>query len=136
MPFNPIFGVSSKTFLRRPARRDHLKRNAMKKYLLSLVFAFCAFGLAQAQTHPDQNPRAQRAYEKYAQQVDSTHAASLGATIDQTYEAHDPMQIREERREERRDFRRQLRLERARRPVIAQPRRFGRYYDPRWDWNW
>ena len=38
----------------------------------------------------------------------------MGATIDKTYEAYDPLHIRQQRREERREFRRQLKLERAR----------------------
>lgn len=47
----------------------------------------------------------------------------MGVTIDQTYEAYDPILIKEARRQERRDFRRQLRLERARRPQVIVPRR-------------
>ncbi|MCO6480830.1 MAG: hypothetical protein J5I94_29580 [Phaeodactylibacter sp.] len=100
----------------------------MKKYLLTMVFAlgFCAFALAQSN---DQNPRAREAYQAYEWQADSLHAATMGATIDKTYEAYDPILIKQERREERREFRRQLRLERARRPVFwGSP--YG--YNPYW----
>ncbi len=81
----------------------------MKKYMLTLVLAFslCGFVMAQAS---DQNPRAQEAYEVYAAQADNAHAASLGATVDNTYEAYDPILIKEQRRQERREFRRELRL--------------------------
>ncbi|MCB0547126.1 MAG: hypothetical protein KDD19_06020 [Phaeodactylibacter sp.] len=100
----------------------------MKSYLFTLVFAlvFCGFAMAQSS---DQNPRAQQAYEAYAEKADNSHAASLGATVDKTYEAHDPILIKEQRREDRREFRRQLRLERARRPII-QNNPFGYY--PYW----
>lgn len=90
----------------------------MKSYLLTLVFALVLCGFAMAQSS-DQNPRAEKAYEAYKGQVDSLHATSLGATIDKTYEANDPILAKEQRREERREFRRQLRLERARRPVLG-----------------
>ena len=85
----------------------------MKRYMLTLVLAFSLYGYAMAQAS-DQNPRAQEAYEAYAAQTDNVHAASLGATIDNTYEAYDPILIKEQRRQDRREFRRELRLERAR----------------------
>lgn len=100
----------------------------MKRYLLTLVFALGLCGLAIAQSN-DQNPRARQAYEEYKGQADSLHAATLGATIDKTYEAYDPIQIKKDRREERREFRRQLRLERARRPAYrAYPYGYDRWY--------
>ncbi len=100
----------------------------MKKQALTLVFTLSFFGFALAQAS-DQNPRAQKAYQEYAEQADSTHAASLGATIDKTYEAYDPILIKKQRREDRREFRRQLRLERARnRNVFIDPY----YNNPYW----
>ncbi|MCB0597740.1 MAG: hypothetical protein H6557_14345 [Lewinellaceae bacterium] len=101
----------------------------MKKYMLTLVFALslCSFALAQAS---DQNPRAQEAYQAYEVEVDSTHAASLGATVDKTYEAYDPILIKQQRKEDRREFRRELRLERARnQPFLwRQPYGYYRYW--------
>lgn len=101
----------------------------MKKYLLALVFAlgFSAFAAAQAS---DQNPRAREAYQAYEAQADSNHAASLGATADKTYEAYDPLLVKEQRREERREFRRELRLERARNRNILRGYPYGYY--PYW----
>ena len=101
----------------------------MRTYFLTAIFACCFLTAAFAQ-QSDQNPRAQQAYEAYKDQpntdlADTDHAATMGATIDNTYEAYDPIQIKEERRQERRNFRRQLRLERARRPIIANPRPWG-----------
>lgn len=101
----------------------------MKKYLLTLVFALMAGGFALAQSS-DQNPRAREAYQAYEGQADSLHAATMGATIDKTYEAYDPILIKQQRREDRREFRRQLRLERARRPVFMN-NPYG--YNP---WYW
>lgn len=100
----------------------------MKRYLLALVVTlmFGSFALAQSS---DQNPRAREAYQAYEGQADSLHAATMGATVDKTYEAYDPLLEKKQRREDRREFRRQLRLERARRPV------FGAYpygYYPYW----
>jgi hypothetical protein len=100
----------------------------MKKYMLTLAFAlsFCSFALAQAN---DQNPRAQEAYQAYKVEVDSTHSASLGATVDKTYQAYDPILIKQQRKEDRREFRRELRLERARnRPIFrGYPYGYNRY---------
>ncbi|MCB0579828.1 MAG: hypothetical protein KDD10_11025 [Phaeodactylibacter sp.] len=101
----------------------------MKKYLFSLALALAFSGFALAQSS-DQNPRAQEAYEAYAQQTDSLHASTLGATIDKTYEAYDPILIKEQRREDRREFRRELRLERARNRNIFWNRPYGYPY-----WN-
>ena len=97
----------------------------MKTILLTAVFACFLIGTATAQ-HSDQNPRAQEAYEAYEGKVDAKHAASLGATVDKTYQAYDPILIKEQRKRERIEFRRQLRLERARRPRII---------NPRWGWR-
>ena len=101
----------------------------MKKHILTLVLAFSLCGYLMAQAS-DQNPRAQEAYEVYAGQADNTHAASLGATVDNTYEAYDPILIKEQRREDRREFHRQLRLERARNRSFfwGQPYGYYRYW--------
>ena len=104
----------------------------MKKYLLSLVLMLGIGSLAWAQP-VGQNPRAKEAHQKYQVQADSSHAATMGATIDKTYVAHDPIRIKEERKEERREFRRQLRLERARNRNVFWGNRnpYGFYY-PYW----
>jgi len=94
----------------------------MKKQLLALTLTL-ALGLTLSAQSADQNPRAQLAHEKYQTEAPADHANTMGVTIDQTYEAYDPILIREARRQERRDFRRQLRLERARRPQVIVPRR-------------
>lgn len=93
----------------------------MKTILLTAVFACFLMGATMAQ-NSDQNPRAQEAYEAYEGKVDAKHAATLGATVDKTYQAYDPILIKEQRKRERIEFRRQLRLERARRPRIVYPR--------------
>jgi hypothetical protein len=100
----------------------------MKTYFFSLLLVGCFFGTAPAQ-NGDQNPRAALAYEAYKDQTGAEHAASMGATIDNTYEAYDPIQIKKQRRQDRIDFRRQLRLERARRPRFIIPNR-------RWGWRY
>jgi len=97
----------------------------MRTIILTAVFASCLFGVAMAQ-HSDQNPNAKVAYEAYKTETGAEHAASMGATIDNTYEAYDPILIKEQRKRERIEFRRQLRLERARRP---------RFVQPRWGWR-
>lgn len=99
----------------------------MKKQLLALSFAL-AFGLTLTAQSADQNPRAQLAYEAYQTENPTDHANTMGVTMDQTYEAYDPILIKEARRQERRDFRRQLRLERARRPQFIAPRRPWGWY--------
>lgn len=101
----------------------------MKKYMLTLSLALISYSFATAQAS-DQNPRAQKAYEAYKEQADSMHAASLGATVDKTYEAYDPLLVKEQRREERREFRRELRLERARNRNILRGYPYGYY--PYW----
>lgn len=99
----------------------------MKKQLLALTLAL-AFSLSLSAQSADQNPRAQLAYEAYQTEAPGEHASTMGVTMDQTYEAYDPILIKEARRQDRRDFRRQLRLERARRPQVIVPRR-------PWGWN-
>lgn len=93
----------------------------MKTILLTALFAVCLLGTAMAQDS-DQNPRAKLAYEAYEDKTDTKHAASLGATVDKTYQAYDPLLAKEQRKRERIEFRRQLRLERARRPRVVYPR--------------
>ena len=99
----------------------------MKKQLLALTIAL-SFGLTLFAQSADQNPRAELAYEAYQTSNPADHANTMGVTMDQTYKAYDPMQIKLERRQERRDFRRQLRLERARRPQFVVPRRSWGWY--------
>ena len=94
----------------------------MKTIIFTALLTTCFFGMAMAQ-HSDQNPNAKVAYEAYKTETGAEHAASMGATIDNTYEAYDPILIKEQRKRERIEFRRQLRLERARRPQFVQPRR-------------
>lgn len=102
----------------------------MKHYLftLALVLGFATISIGQKS---DQNPRAQEAYEQYRpkaqpQEPDAPHSATMGATIDKTYEANDPVAVKEQDKRDRKEFRRELRLERARnRRNVPQRHRWG-----------
>jgi hypothetical protein len=103
----------------------------------TLIFIFLIAFLANANTFAqvaenDQNPNYRSSMEKYMQRKD-TLLQNMGETVQQTYKAIDPIadrrEARLERKEDRRAFRRALRLERARRPQIINPRRRG------WGWN-
>lgn len=108
-----------------------IKRSIMKKHLFSIL-ALLALATAVHAQAAGQNPRAKEAYQAYAGQTGSGHAQSMGATSDQTYEAYDPMLIKEMRRQQRREFRQELRLERVRNRRFLQPMGpYGYYY-----WGW
>lgn len=98
----------------------------MKTIIMIFAFAFSFSLTASAQVkekNSDQNPRAQQAYEKYRQDAprgvsSEEHARSMGATVDSTYEAYDPILVKEQekadRKQQRREFRQERKLERAR----------------------
>jgi hypothetical protein len=76
----------------------------MKTIMMIFAFAFSFSLTASAQVkekNSDQNPRAQQAYEKYRQDAprgvsSEEHARSMGATVDSTYEAYDPILVKEQ----------------------------------------
>jgi hypothetical protein len=97
-------------------------------FTLALVLCFAATSFGQKS---DQNPRAQEAYEQYRPQVQShmpeePHSATMGATVDKTYVADDPMEAKAQEKRDRKEFRRELRMERAR----------NRRMMPRRGWGW
>lgn len=109
----------------------------MKKPILMLAAGLLAGLNLQAQTpvNPDQNPRHREAYEAYRVDTAGQHAGTLGATMDQTYVAHDPIEIKAQERRERKEQRRIDRQER--RMARIENRNRGWFYPrPRHHRGW
>lgn len=98
--------------------------------MLLLFLAVFLPAMVMAQDTSGQNPNAQQAYDRYSQQLDE-HEATMGATVDNTYEAQDPIaekaRMKAERQQDRREFRQQRRLERIQRNNWNRRRPFRRW---------
>jgi len=81
----------------------------MKKmnYILTSLLIALSFG-SVAQLAPDQNPNYKNSAEKYAQRTDEL-TASQSTTQQETYEAYDWREAKEERKQLRRDRQYELR---------------------------
>lgn len=100
-------------------------------YLFALLIGFSALGQDVALA-PNQNPNYQRSLAKY-DSIYTQFTKQQGTTLQDTYEAIDPMEHKRKMRELRREYR-------AQRPLWRHERRLERirntrYIDTGWGWN-